>query len=207
MKEIEVDINDYEFSNPFYQMKSNLPNKAYQSAIEKSPGFSIGAYYNQAYSYIVNQNKNYQILVYNNLKILSTICNKFIYQYNEIINMFFEIHKDDSKETYSNSLVSQCLEKKKIMKTFLDNVNHNINEIKKVLEYHNSLYESEDIMNNDLHLDLYIYYIDIKIKDKYIVNENDLKISKNIMEYFSDFGIEFFFEIECCKKTDYCIFF
>jgi len=211
MKEIEVDINDYEFSNPFYQMKSNLPNKAYQTAIEKSPGFSIGAYYNQAYSYIVNQDNNYQILVYNNLKTLRTICNKFIYQYTEIIKMFFEIHKDDLKKIYSNSLVSQCLEKKIIMKTFLDNVNHNINEIiaeiKKGFEYDNSLYKSECVINNDLHLDPYIKYIDIKIKDKWIVNENDLKISKNTMEYFSDFGVEFFFEIECCKKPDYCISF
>lgn len=211
MKEIEVDINDYEFKNPFYQMKSNLPDKMYQSAIKKSPGFSIGAYYNQAYSYIINQNNNYQILVYNNLKNLEIICNKFIYQYQEIIDMFYEIHKEDSKRNYSDYLVIQFREKQAIMKTFLRNVKQNINkiidEIKNCFVYSNSLYGSENTLTNKLESDVepFLQHLDIRIKDKYIINENDFKVSKNSFEYFSDLGIEFFFEVECYQSN--CLIF
>ena len=210
MKELEVDLDNYEFRNPFYQMKSNLPNTMYQSAIEKSPGFSIGAYYNQAYSYINNQNNNYQILVYNNLKTLRIICNKLINQFQEIIDIFYEIHKEESKNNYKNSLVIQFRQKQKLMEVFLNNINQNINkiicEIKKSSEYAISLDNSNDNQKENLDLEPYIKTLGIIIKNKYIINENDFKVSKNVMEYFSDFGIEFFFEIECFIKPICLIF-
>jgi len=62
MKQIDVDLKDYKFHNPFYQMKSNLPTEMYDSAIKKSPGFSIGAYYNRAYSNIINNSSSSYLL-------------------------------------------------------------------------------------------------------------------------------------------------
>ena len=196
MKEIEVDLEDYIFKNPFYQMKSNLPNKMYQSAIEKSPGFSIGAYYNQAYSNIVDKNDNYQILVYNNLEIIYKICNKFIYQFEEYIKMFYEIHKNDEEKYFSNSFVEQCIEKKIIMQEFLDNVKKNLSAFKQLEEYKSKEYIADSLK-----------YVNILIKNKFLNNINFFNVSRNVREYFKDFGIEFLFEIELEVYRNNCIIF
>lgn len=199
MKEIEVDIKDYKYFNPFNQMKSNLPNEMYKCAIERDPGLSIGAYYNQAYSNIINKNKDYQILVYNNLKILTKLCNKFIHQFQEYINMFNNIHKDDKEKSYSDSFITQCLEKQIIMKAFLKNVNKNLSKI-----------EDNAFMENYDNLNYYfsnLKFFNIQIKDMNYINKNttELKVSRNTVEYFNDFGIEFFFEIDC--KLELCLLF
>ncbi len=197
MKEIEDDLEDYKFKNPFYQMKINLPNKMYQSAIEKSPGFSIGAYYNQAYSNIVEKNYNYQIVVYNNFEILSKICKKFIDQFGEYITMFYEIHKNDEKKYFSNSFVEQCIEKKFLMEAFLENINKNLETFKKLKKY-----EKKNYTKNSLK------YVTIQIKKKIYLNQiNYLKVSRNVFEYFKGYGIEFFFKIELEPYQYYCSIF
>ena len=53
----EIDIKDYKYNNPFYQMKPYLSIKDYENSIKKSPIFSIDAYYNQAYTYIMTKKK------------------------------------------------------------------------------------------------------------------------------------------------------
>ena len=175
MKQIDVDLKDYKFHNPFYQMKSNLPIEMYDSAIKKSPEFSFGAYYNRAYSNIINKNKNYQIVVYNDLKIMRNLCYKFIHQFQEYINMFTEIHKDEddddeqncSYETddsndlsnnirennYKNSqYINQCYEKINVMKRILNNVNQNLSKIlnvdEKKMEYDLNKFEENLIYNS-----------------------------------------------------------
>ena len=184
IKEINVDINDYKFKNPFHQMKPNLSDKMYKSAIEKSPGISIGAYYNQAYNYIIN-NEN-PSLVEKNLRILANICYKYIRQFGIYINMFKEIHKEDEnykkksfddleKKKPSDDLVNQTLEKIKIMAYLLNNVENNLSKLSNIFS---------------------IKDINIKIKKKIYINDIKNKFSRNIIEYFSNFGIEFLFENE-----------
>ena len=185
MREINIqNLEDYNFYNTFNQMKKDLPDKIYQNSIKKNPGFSIGAYYNQAYSAIVNKNPNYQILVYNNFNILSKLCNKFINQYQTCMDVFNEIHENDGIN-YDFSV--QFQNKKKVMKFILNNVEKNLSRMKKIPQ--NLITE-----------------IGIEILNKFSIDtiETDFKPPNNIIEYFSDFGIEFFFEI---NYNDTCLIF
>ena len=179
MKEIKVDkLEDYKFYNSFNQMKINLPDKLYQNAIEANPGFCLGAYYNQAYSYIIEKKKNYQENVLNNLKNTKILCNKFISQYIEYINIFQEIHKDE--KINSNNFIEQFINKRKVMEAFLNNIENNLNQIK--IENHNKQY---------------LQHLDIKIIKKISFKESDVKVPNFAFDYFKDFGIEFLFEINC----------
>ena len=201
MEEINIDdIENYKFYNPFNQMRSNLSDKMYQSAIEKNPGFSFGAYYNQAYNAIINKPKGYQMLVYDNLTILNKICVKYIFQYKECINMFQEIHKGDNN--YSNFFVQQFEEKQMVMRTILKNITQNLLEIKtkEIFKHH---YKA-DSPDNRLKL---FNQLQIDISNTYNLNEikTEAEVPKNIIEYFKDFGIDFFFEINCLEKA--CLIF
>ena len=177
----EININKYEYHNPFYQMMPNLSIENYERAIKKSPAFNIGAYYNQAYAYIINKKKdNYQILVYNNLKIISKICCKFIQQYIKYIELFAKIHKinkNNIKEYEGKTpFLIQCTEKILIMEILLENVNKNIKKL--------------DDTNVECDLNA-------KIEFQNKISKN---VSKNTLEYFSNFGIKFLFEIKCVSK-------
>ena len=200
MKDINVDIKDYKFKNPFYQMKSNLPDEMYKSAIEKSPDFSIGAYYNQAYYYIINQNDDFQIKVFNDLKKLKKLCEKFIYQYELYIKMFNEIHNNDKKKDYCGCFVNQCLQKKKIMECFLENVDKNIKSITDII-YLDNKYNLNNI-EDDPHFRRNIKNIEIKIEKIKELSKNDfVDIDQSAFDYFRDFGISIFYEIKCEKIT------
>jgi preprotein translocase subunit SecA len=199
MKEIDIDdIENYKFYNPFNQLRSNLSDEMHQSAIEKNPGFSIGAYYNQAYSSIVDKRKGYQMLVYNNLSILYKICQKFIFQYRECIDMFKEIHKNNNN--YSYCFIKQFEDKQTIMNLFLKNIKKNLNIIENMdafqdnkksdflRKYSTKCERLEINISNKFHLDIMI---------------TEIGLPKNVIDYFSDFGIDFFFEIDCLEKPCY----
>ena len=212
MKEIKIDnLEDYKFYNTFNQLKSNLSNKLYQNAIESNPEFSIGAYYNQAYYIIINQKKdkieNYQLLVYNNFKMLKIICQKFIHQYEECIKMFNEIHEKDEKKNYENDFLEQFMNKKLIMNYYLNNVEINLNKMEKYTDYiifedNNNKFKSlaKIIKNKNKNLNIQI----LQKFDMSKIND-ELKVTQNAIDYFKDFGIEFFFEIECVEEN--CLIF
>jgi len=176
----EIDIKDYKYNNPFYQMKPNLSIEDYESAIKLSPMFSLGAYYNQSYVYITSKNLvNYQILVHKNFTNLLNICSKFIQQYKEYIKLYEQIHKNDNYEKNKAfeekkpPFLRQCEEKIIIMNSLLENVKKNLGK-----------------MNEKYNL---------SIKNKYEINLNK-EVSINTLEYFKNFGIEFLFEVECISK-------
>lgn len=201
MKEINIsNLDDYKFFNPFNQMKSNLPDKMYQNAIEKNPGFSIGAYYNQAYYAIVNKKKNYQKLVYDNLTTLHKICLKFIFQYKECVNMFKDIHKDD--KNYSDCFIRQFEDKQMIMRAILKNIRQNIIEIE-TKEVFKSIHQADTLEKS---LKLFSRF-DIDISNQYSLGEikTEYEVPKNVFDYFKDFGIDFFFEIGVLEKP--CLIF
>lgn len=190
LKEISIDdIDNYKFYNPF-----NLPYNFYQSAIEKNPGFSIGAYYNQAYSAIFTKKKNYQVLLFDNLEILYKICLKFLSQYKECINMFKEIHKED--KNYSNCYIKQFEDKQFLMTAFFRNIKRNLLEFRNINQVKDSDKRSKLLKRFEINISS-TYSLD-KIK-------TDHEIPKNVYEYFNDFGIDFFFEIEVSK--DNCLIF
>ena len=188
MKEIDLKkLEDYNFYNSFNQMKNGFPKEMYKSLIDQNPHFSIGVYYNQAYSAIENQVDDCPSLVNNYLDKLSKICKKFIAQYQKCINLFIEIHKNDKKiKCYNNDFISQFEDKKKFMKIISNNIEENLRKTKKIIE-----------LKSDKKM---------KIEKKYKPDEIkvDFKPSKNILEYFSDFGIEFLFEID---NPESCIIF
>jgi len=173
----EIDIKSYKYNNPFYQMKPNLSMEDYESAIKKSPMFSIGAYYNQAYVFIMTKKANYQILFSDNFKILSKICIKFIHQYKKYIELYRQIHKNDydNIKTFveKKPFLRQCEEKIIIMEKLLENINKNISKI-----------DEKYALN---------------VKNIYKINFFE-EVSKNTLEYFSNFGIEFLFEVERTLK-------
>lgn len=70
----------------------------------------------------------------------------------------------------------QCEEQIIMMKNLLENVNKNISKMGEIYE--------NFVLN---------------VKNKY---KNNLfkEVSKNTLEYFSNFGIEFLFEVECISK-------
>ena len=211
MKEIKIDnIKDYKFFNPFNQLKSNLSNKLYQNAIESNPAFSIGAYYNQAYYIIRNQKedeiKNYQVLVYNNFKTLKIICQKFIQQYEECMKMFNEIHEKDENKNYDNDFIKQFTNKKIIMNYYLNNVERNLNEIEKYSD--NLIFEDNKNKSNFLSQNIKKFkYLNIRIIEEFAINiiKDELEVPQSAIDYFKDFGIEFFFEIECIEEN--CLIF
>ena len=195
MKKINIDdIENYNFYNPFNLMKSNLSDKMYQCAIKKNPELSIGAYYNQAYNSIINKKSGYQLLVYNNLTILNKICIKFSFQYQECIKMFQEIHKND--KNYSESFKQQFEDKLKLMRMFRENINVNLIKIKSMNNFKS--FHKNDSLEKQLKVFNY-FLIDISKYDDLNEIKSDVKIPKNIIEYFKDFGIEFFFEINCSE--------
>ena len=201
MKEINIDdIENYSFYNPFNLMKSNLSVKMYQNAIDKNPGFCIGAYYNQAYYSIINKQSGYQLLVYDNLKILNKICLKYLFQYKECINMFQEIHKENNN--CSKIFLQQFEDKQMIMRTILKNITQNIIEIesKEIFKQ----YDKADTLENRLKL---FSGFQIDISKSYGLNDikTDTEVPKNIIEYFKDFGIDSLFEIKCLEIS--CIIF
>ena len=94
------------------------------------------------------------------------------------------------------------------MKRILNNVNQNLSKIlnvdEKKLEYHLNKLEENLIYNSKKDIEI---CLDIKIKKKYCINENDFEVSRNVMEYFSEFGIDFFFEVDCDIKNNNCSIF
>ena len=220
MKEIKVEnLEDYKFYNPFNQIKSNLPNKLYQNAIDSNPGFFIGAYYNQAYSVIKKRETekipNYQILVFKNFKTLKIICNKFIDQYNEYLDVFYEIH-DNDKKYYESDFSKQIQYKKKIMAYILKNIELNLDVIeifsnhptlKKINKSNLNLKDLKNLKELKNWKELFTY-VDIDILNIFNINKikDDLNVPQNALDYFKDFGIEYLFEIECKEKNKCLIF-
>ena len=182
----------------------------YQNAIESNPEFSIGAYYNQAYYIIINQKKdkieNYQLLVYNNFKMLKIICQKFIHQYEECIKMFNEIHEKDEKKNYENDFLEQFMNKKLIMNYYLNNVEINLNKMEKYTDY--IIFEDNKNKSNFLSQNIKKFkYLNIRIIEEFEINiiKDELEVPQSAIDYFKDFGIEFFFEIECIEEN--CLIF
>ena len=117
--------------------------------------------------------------------------------------MFNVIHKNDKNNSYSNCFVNQCLQKKRLMKMFLENVNENIKSILGDL----GLEDNYNINNIDDDSNIMKDIVELKIKviNKINLNNLDLEnVSQNVFEYFKDFGISFLFEIEC-EKSDLLI--
>lgn len=197
MKEINIDdIENYNFYNPFNLMRNNLSNKMYQNAIEKHPEMCIGAYYNQAMHSIINKYPNYQLIVYENLTTLNKICIQYIYQYNECIKMFQEIHKDDNN--FSEFFVQQLKDKLEVMRYILKNIRVILMEIDSKPNFKG--YNKDDSLEKRSRV-LRWLQIDI-VRYKYL-NEikKDIGVSQNVIEYFKDFGIDTLFEINCLAEN------
>ena len=182
MDEIKADdLENYHFYNTFNQMEIGLPDKLYQDAIKTNPGFCLGAYYNRAYSYIVEKGENYQETVFNDLKNMNTLCNKFILQYEEYMNIFKTIHKGE-KMSFFCDFLTQFENKCKVMQYFLNNVEKNLKEIK-------IYFPVPKGFEGDV--------LEIKIIKKEPIKGSEIEIPENVFDYFKDFGIEFLFEIKC----------
>ena len=141
-------------------------------------------------------------MVYNNFKTLKIICQKFIHQYEEYIKIFNEIHENDEKKNYENDFLEQFVNKKIIMSYYLKNVELNLNKMEKYSDY---LIFEDNNKSNSLARKIkdVIQNLDIQIINKFDMNKikDELKVTQGAIEYFIDFGIEFFFEIECIEEN------
>ena len=156
----------------------------------------IGAYYNQAMHSIINKYPNYQLIVYENLTTLNKICIQYIYQYNECIKMFQEIHKDDNN--FSEFFVQQLKDKLEVMRYILKNIRVILMEIDSKPNFKG--YNKDDSLEKRSRA-LRWLQID-NVRYKYLNEiEKDIGVSQNVIEYFKDFGIDTLFEINCLAEN------
>ena len=146
------------------------------------------------------------MLVYNNFKTLKIICQKFVNQYEECIKIFNEIHENDEKQNYESDFLEQFINKKTIMNYYLNNVELNLKKMEKYSDY---LIFKENNKSNSLAIKIkdVIKNLDIQILKKFDMNiiKDELKVPQSSIDYFNDFGIEFFFEIDCIEEN--CLIF
>ena len=111
--------------------------------------------------------------------------------------MFQEIHNNDTN--YSKFFVQQFEDKLTLMGKFRENNNYNLIKITSMKNFQN--YNKNDYLEKQLNVFKYFTFDIYKHED---LNEkkSDFKMPENIIEYFKDFGIKFFYEINCSEG--YC---
>lgn len=187
-----TNYNNYRFNNPFILIKNISTFKVLDEAIDISPFMSLGAYYIKSFS-LINHKANvrdYQNIYIDCINKLKELFSHFIEQFDKYLKLIYSIKKDRNSYKY---LEYQTKEKKSLMKDFYNNVFQNINKINTFKSLHNN--EIDDDINQ---LDLNV----IKITK---FSSLEIPINKDIVEYFIDFGLCLFYDIDVKPSSISCL--
>jgi LPS O-antigen subunit length determinant protein (WzzB/FepE family) len=166
-------------------------------SIKISKNITLGAYYIKSYFLIKKKIENYKKIAIRTLKDLKELTEHFIEQFNKYLELIDNINNNNNN--YKLYLSYQTSEKKYLMKELSNNLEENIDKIEKVMNQSNySLNVNNGLNQTNNNVDF-----EIKITQKISFNELDKPISKDIIDYFIDYGLCGFFHIEC-YKISYC---
>ena len=171
----------YNYSNALILSKTKLvPNC--DEAIRRSPVLSLGAYMFRSFENINKRNTNYKNNVLLDFQILernlSILRNQYLF-YQEMMNKL-QISKN-------SDLYMQNKQKIKFVEELYSFINNNAQIVKSYKNQNNYELSAKRVFLNDL-----------KFEERY---------SKNIIEYFKDFGGICLFELEPYKKSFFSYFF
>jgi preprotein translocase subunit SecA len=200
-KVFPLDYNNYNYKNPFIVTKNISTFEVLDNAIKISSKITLGAYYIKSFSLINKKVHDYKRMTIDTLYTLKDLTEHFINQFNTYLNLIDNINKNNNSNNRLD-LKFQTIDKRSLMEDLYNNINENINKIenvqKKNTEYNvfylnngyiNNNYSSHNITNDD------DFEINISKIKKF--NEIDRAINKDILDYFIDYGICLFFDIEC----------
>ena len=194
-KVFPFNYDNYHFKNPFIMTKNISTFVILDNAIKISKNITLGAYYIKSYSLIKKKVSDYQKISLETLKKLKDLSEHFINQFNYYLKLIESINNNHHHRL---DLKYQTIEKKSLMQDLYNNVNENINKIetfknrnKNNMSYNNDFdnFYLENNNNNDN------FEIDITKVTNF--NELDKVINKDILDYYIDYGLCLFYNIEC----------
>ena len=200
-KAFPLTYDNYQFNNPFILTKNFSSFKILDDSINISKNITLGAYYLKTYYLIKNKVQNYQKITTETLKKLKNLTSHFIIQFDKYLNIIDRINKTNNN--HRNDLKYQTIDKKSLMKDLNNNIKKNYDIIEKYrnikkshlefMNYGQNTFSSAN--NNNYEIESYDFEINI-IK---IVNFNEFEkaISKDILDYFFDYGLCLFFDVIC----------
>ena len=153
---------------------------------------SLGAYYIKSFSLInhkvnINDYQNIYIECINKEKELFS---HFVKQFDIYLKLIYAIKKDKNSYKY---LEYQTKEKKSLMKDFYNNIFQNINKI----DTFKSLHNNETVDDN--------HQFDLNIRKVTKFSSLELPINKDIIEYFIDYGLCLFYDIDVKQTSISCL--
>jgi len=174
--------NNYIFRNPLIE-SNNIKLQSLQRIVEECRIYSIGANYFIIYLYIKNQRQMDEIIPY--LDKLEDRLENFIYFYQTYLkNNINNILKYENSEYHD--ILNQIDEKLELFNILKENINQTKKQFDLKKEYSNITFKVEN-----------------KVLIKDLLKKNRSKFSKDTINYFSDFGIYFLYDViidknKCC---------
>ena len=111
-------------------------------------------------------------------------------QFDIYLKLIYAIKKDKNSYKY---LEYQTKEKKSLMKDFYNNIFQNINKI----DTFKSLHNNETVDDN--------HQFDLNIRKVTKFSSLELPINKDIIEYFIDYGLCLFYDIDVKQNSISCL--
>jgi hypothetical protein len=174
--------NNYIFRNPLIE-SNNIKLESLQRIVQECKIYSIGANYFIIYLYIKNQSKIDEVIPY--LEKLEDRLDNFInFSQTYLKNNIMNILKYEKSE--HNDIINQMDEKLELFNILKENINQIKNQFDLKKEYPNITFKVEK---------------NILIKE--LIKKNRSKFSKDTINYFSDLGIYFLYDViidknRCC---------
>lgn len=174
--------NNYIFRNPLIE-SNNIKLESLQRIVQECKIYSIGANYFIIYLYIKNQSKIDEVIPY--LEKLEDRLDNFInFSQTYLKNNIMNILKYEKSE--HNDIINQMDEKLELFNILKENINQIKSQFDLKKEYPNITFKVEK---------------NILIKE--LIKKNRSKFSKDTINYFSDLGIYFLYDViidknRCC---------
>ena len=196
-KVFPFNYDNYHFKNPFIMTKNISTFVILDNAIKISKNITLGAYYIKSYSLIKKKVSDYQKISIETLKKLKDLSEHFINQFNYYLKLIESINNNNHHRL---DLKYQTIEKKSLMQDLYNNVNENINKIETFKNRNkNNMIYNNDFMNDNLYLENNNNNDNFEIDITKVTNFNELDkaINKDILDYYIDYGLCLFYNIEC----------
>lgn len=192
--------DNYRFNNPFIMTKNISTFPVLDNSINISKNITLGAYYIKSFFLIKKKVQDYRNITFQTLQTLKNLTEHFINQFDKYLKLINNINKNNSN--HRPYLKCQTTDKKSLMKNLFDNVKENLNQIDKFINRkkdYTDYTEFNDNFNNNNSYDIVNVndFFEINITKIIKLNEFDNPIRKDILDYFIDYGLCLFFNIEC----------
>ena len=166
---------EYNYLNTLILSKTNLIKNC-DEAIRRDPVATLGAYMYRAFENVNNKEKNYKIKLLDDLKILENNLLIFKNQF-----LFYKEMMDKLNVKENSDLFMQNQEKIKFVEELYTIINHNTTTIEKYLNKNEYELNAKRVFLRELNF--------------------DKKYSKDILEYFKDYGGICLFQLQAYKSN------